>query len=105
MWFRKAEAELFDYLEPLVGGTPHAPDVEAEVSAILEWLALGRNRQWLMVIDNVDRECQPDNEDLEAYDISSFFRSADHGSLLITTHLYSLIEIGISTQVGRLNLN
>lgn len=91
-------------LEPLVGGTPHAPDVEAEASAVLKWLALRGNRQWLMVIDNVDRECQPDNEDPQAYDVSSFFPLADHGSLLVTTRLPSLTEVGTSTEVGRLDL-
>lgn len=30
-------------LEPLVGGTSHAPDVEAEGSAVPRWLALKRN--------------------------------------------------------------
>ena len=92
-------------LEPLVAGTSHAPDVEAEASAVLRWLALRGNRQWLMVIDNVDRECQPDNKDPQAYDVSSFFPPADHhGSLLITTRLPSLSEVGTSTEVGRLTL-
>ena len=91
-------------LEPLGGGTPYAPDVEAEANAVLRWLALRGNRQWLMVIDNVDRECQPDNKDPQAYDLSSFFPPADHGSLLITTRLASLTEVGTSTEVGRLDL-
>ncbi len=90
--------------EPLVGRTSHAPDVEAEASAVLRWLALRGNRQWLMVIDNVDRKCQPDNKDPQAYDVSSFFPPADYGSLLITTRLSSLGEVGISTEVGRLTL-
>lgn len=57
-----------------------------------------------MVIDNVDRECQPDNKDPQAYHMSSFFPPADHGSLLITTRLHSLTEVGTSTKVGRLDL-
>ena len=91
-------------LEPLGVGTPHTPDVEAEANAVLRWLALRRNRQWLMVIDNVDRECQPDNKDPQAYAVSSFFPPADHGCLLITTRLPSLTELGTSTYVGRLDL-
>ena len=92
-------------LEPLVGGTSHAPDVEAEARAVLRWLALRGNRQWLMVIDNVDRKHQPDNKDPQAYDVSSFFPPTDHGSLLITTRLPSLTEVGTSTtEVGRLTL-
>ena len=58
-----------------------------------------------MIIDNIDRECQPDNKDSQAYDVSSFFPPADHGSLLITTRLPSLTEVGTSTtEVGRLTL-
>ncbi|KAL9063214.1 MAG: hypothetical protein Q9161_009590 [Pseudevernia consocians] len=91
-------------LEPLAGRTPHAPDVEADACAVLKWLALRGNWQWLMVIDNVDRKCQPDNEDPQAYDVSSFFPLADHGSLLVTTRLPSLTEVGTSTEVGRLDL-
>lgn len=91
-------------LEPLVGGISHTPDVEAEARAVLKWLALRENRQWLMIIDNVDRECQPDNGDPQAYDVSSFFPLADHGSLLVTTRLSSLTEVGTSTKVKRLDL-
>lgn len=91
-------------LEPLVGGTSHAPDVEVEVRAVLRWLALRGNRQWLMVIDNVDRKYQPDNKDPQAYDVLSFFPPTDHGSLLITTRLPSLTEVGTSTELGRLTL-
>ena len=57
-----------------------------------------------MVIDNVDRECQPDNKDPQAYDVLSFFPPANHGSLLITTRLPSLREFGTSTEMGSLAL-
>lgn len=90
---------------PLVDGTSHAPDVEAEARAVQEWLALEGNHKWLVVIDNVDRECQSDDEDPQAYDVSSFFPNADHGSLLITTRLPSLGELGLSTRVGMLTLD
>ena len=89
----------------LADGTSHAPDVEAEARAVLEWLALEGNYKWLVVIDNVDRECQSDDKDPQAYDVSSFFPTADHGSLLITTRLPSLGELGLSTRVGMLTLD
>ena len=58
-----------------------------------------------MVIDNVDRKCQPDNKDSQAYDVSSFFSPADHGSLLIITRLPSLTEVAtLTTEVRRLTL-
>lgn len=33
-----------------------APDMNAEANAVLRWLAVERNRRWLMVFDNVDRD-------------------------------------------------
>lgn len=44
-------------------------------------------------------------EDPQAYDLSSFFLPADHGSLLINTRIPSLTEVGTSTtELGRLDL-
>jgi hypothetical protein len=36
--------------------------VEAKAQAVLRWLALKENHQWLMIIDNVDREHSLDVE-------------------------------------------
>jgi len=81
--------------------TQQAPDMEAEADAMLRWLALEKNRRWLMIFDNVDRDIQSD-DDIQAYDVTSFVPPADHGSILITTRLPSLGEIGKSTEITRL---
>lgn len=80
-----------------------APEMKAEANAALKWLALERNHRWLMIFDNVDREVGSDHEDAQAYDVTSFLPAADHGSILITTRLFSLGEIGRSTEVARLH--
>ncbi|ERF76362.1 hypothetical protein EPUS_07069 [Endocarpon pusillum Z07020] len=82
-----------------------APEMMAEADAVLRWLALEGNPCWLMIFDNVDRDIESDDEDAQAYDITSFLPVADHGSVLITTRLSSLGEIGKSTEVARLNHN
>lgn len=79
-----------------------APDMEAEADAILRWLNQGRNSQWLMIFDNVDRDVQAERADAQAYDIGSFLPAADHGFVLITTRLPSLGELGQTTEVTRL---
>jgi len=56
----------------------------------LQWLSLPANTQWLLVIDNVDREWQSTVEDPQAYDYRKHLPQADHGSVLITTRLARL---------------
>lgn len=80
-----------------------APDMEAEAEAVLRWLALERNQRWLMILDNVDRDVTADEGNAQAYDAMSFMPPADHGSILVTSRLPALGEIGASTEVGRLS--
>lgn len=84
--------------------TPQAPNLQVEADAVLRWLTLEKNHQWLMIFDNVDRDIHSD-EDAQAYNVISFVPLADHGSILITTRLPSLGEIGISTKITKLTLN
>lgn len=82
-----------------------APDMEAEAAALLRWLSLEGNHRWLMVFDNVDRDVRPGEEDPQAFEVTSFLPPADHGSILITSRLASLGEMGQATEVGRLELD
>lgn len=87
-----------------ISAAQHAKVIDAEAKAVLEWLALRGNRRWLMIVDNVDRKYTLDAEDPQAYDMQSFLPGADHGSILITTRLISLGEIGHSTNMKELDL-
>ena len=89
--------------DPTAKVAQQAPDVEAEAEAVLRWLALKRNQRWLMILDNVDRDVTAEEENAQAYDVTSFLPRADHGSILITSRLPALGEIGTPTEVGRLN--
>ncbi|KAL8942220.1 MAG: hypothetical protein Q9211_001487, partial [Gyalolechia sp. 1 TL-2023] len=86
------------------GTAQQAPDMNAEADAVIRWLGLEKNRRWLMVFDNVDRDVQND-DDGQAYSVTSFLPAADHGSILITTRLPSLGEMGKSTEVTSLGLD
>ena len=92
-------------VNPPSSTAPQAPDMEAEAHAVLRWLGRDRNRRWLMIFDNVDRDIRSGEEDPLAFEVTSFLPPADHGSVLITTRLPSLGEMGQSTEVGSLKLN
>lgn len=79
--------------------------MKVEAEAVRRWLAREKNTRWLMVFNNIDRDVQSDEEDTQAYRITSFLPAADHGSVLITTRLPSLGEMGKPTEVGRLGLD
>ena len=75
-----------------------APDIMAEATSVLSWLALEKNRRWLIIFDNVDQDKILEGN-AETYDVASFIPPADHGSILITTRHLSLVERGTSTRV------
>ena len=75
-----------------------APDIMAEADTVLRWLALEKNRRWLMIFDNVSQD-NTSKGNAEPYDVASYMPLADHGSILITTRLHSLVERGTSTKV------
>ncbi|KAL2009432.1 hypothetical protein VTN00DRAFT_5239 [Thermoascus crustaceus] len=52
-----------------------------------QWLARNKNSKWLLIFDNIDQYLATDDPDGESYDITEFFPSADHGSIIITTRL------------------
>ena len=79
--------------------TSYIPDKEADTQAVIRWLTLENNKNWLMIFDNVDREYQEQMYDPQAYKISCFLPPTDHGSVLITTRLSSLGETGKSTKI------
>lgn len=81
--------------------TTSSGDVDAVVRDVTSWLGQTDNRDWLMIFDNVDRESGVGNVDSNAYDIARYLPGADHGSILITTRLASLEQLGSSQRLGR----
>ncbi|KAG9512227.1 purine and uridine phosphorylase, partial [Aureobasidium melanogenum] len=55
-----------------------SPDQLSIVRGVMDWLSLPSNRQWLLVIDNVDRDHTTKEKDPLAYDVKQYFPTADH---------------------------
>jgi hypothetical protein len=65
-------------------------EVAVAVQECFQWLSLPSNQDWLLIFDNVDRDYH-DNDDEQAYKVTEYFPLADHGSILITSRLASLL--------------
>jgi hypothetical protein len=76
-------------------------DLDALIRDFLRWLSKLDNNKWLLVFDNADRAHLP--SDPESYDIRQYFPEPDHGSILITTRLSQLRQLGMARQLGRVD--
>lgn len=69
----------------------------------LQWLAIKGNSRWLIIFDNVD-QCHSFSHTVDDfYDITEFLPFADHGSILITSRLQALTELGKSFSLRKLD--
>ncbi len=80
-------------------------NLDAVVKEVMDWLAQPHNVDWLLIIDNVDRDYDPRNPDPDAYDVKRYLSGADHGAVLITTRLAKLKQLGDSQQLGKVDRN
>jgi hypothetical protein len=67
------------------------------------WFAQPENTDWLAVFDNVDREYKPVTSNPLAYDVRRYFSGADHGSILTTTRLARLEQLGAPQQLNKVH--
>lgn len=70
-------------------------EVEQRAKDLLLWLALEGNSRWLIVLDNIDQ--------YDTHDLVQFFPTADHGSILITSRLQQMTELGESFPIHKLD--
>jgi hypothetical protein len=77
-------------------------EVEQYARRVLQWLAIPGNSHWLLIFDNIDQYSPVHGGDSDGYDIAEFFPTADHGSILITSRLQRLTELGKSFLMQRL---
>jgi hypothetical protein len=63
-------------------------------------LNLPTNDKWLLVFDNVDRDDSAELQDPDAFNPKTYFPSADQGSILITTRLSRLEQLGSSWRLS-----
>ncbi|KAF2622623.1 hypothetical protein BU25DRAFT_415117 [Macroventuria anomochaeta] len=83
--------------------TDQGGDVDAVVRDVLGWLSIADNSDWLLVVDNVDRDDRQRKEDTEAYNVEEYLPEADHGSVLITTRLWHLGQLGERWEVRKVD--
>jgi tetratricopeptide (TPR) repeat protein len=80
-------------------------EVEQRAKHVLKWLAIEGNSRWLIIFDNIDQYSSSDSPISDTCDLlEEFFPSADHGSILITSRLQGLTELGKSFPIHRLDL-
>ncbi|KAJ0413077.1 Tetratricopeptide repeat-domain-containing protein [Aspergillus carlsbadensis] len=60
------------------------------------------NTRWLIVFDNVDQYSPLPDYNTCGYDIREFFPATDHGSIIITSRVQGVIEVGKSFPIGKL---
>jgi hypothetical protein len=78
--------------------TDSSVGVNAVVKDVMGWLARPGNSAWLLIFDNVNREYTKQGGDPDAYDVKHYLSGADHGSVLMTTRLAKLGQLGQSPQ-------
>jgi hypothetical protein len=78
-------------------------DINTVVQEVLRWLAQEDNTSWLLILDNVDRDFGGHNPDPDEYDEMECLPGADHGSVLITTRLAKVEQLGYSQQLGKVD--
>ncbi|KAJ5117581.1 hypothetical protein N7448_011213 [Penicillium atrosanguineum] len=78
-------------------------EVEKRSRTVLRWLASEGNSRWLIIFDNIDQYAPVNSAVGQGYDIEEFFPGADHGSILITSRLQRLTELGETFPIHRLN--
>lgn len=78
-------------------------EVKRRADEVLKWLALKGNDRWLLIFDNVDKEVTNDGGNNGAYMVDSFFPVADHGSIIITTRLHLLQDLGDPILLGKMD--
>lgn len=77
-------------------GTKTKEELRQAAQQVLTWLSQEQNCNWLLIYDNVDQYSphSGDEDQKGAYDISEYFPSADQGSIILTTRLQQLTELG-----------
>ncbi|RYP07749.1 hypothetical protein DL765_009041 [Monosporascus sp. GIB2] len=78
-------------------------DGDAVVRDMTNWLNESDNTDWLLIFDNIDRERQQDDADPDAYNVRRYLPGADHGSILITTRLARLEQLGVPLSLSKVS--
>jgi hypothetical protein len=86
--------------------SPHnTSDVDTVIKDVIDWLSIPENNSWLIIFDNIDQDYRDLQAATDTYDVRRYFPTADHGSILITTRLVHLGQLGTPLQVSTVDYN
>jgi hypothetical protein len=77
-------------------------EIKHAARQVLQWLATPNNCRWLLILDNIDKYSATEQPADERYDVTQFFPPADHGSIIITTRVPQVAEVGQSYPIQTL---
>ena len=89
--------------------------IDKAISAVHEWFNQDGNTKWLLILDNVDSQIQPDLDDdeeerpssVKVFDALPYLPKVSQGTLLMTSRLSYLARAvgGISIRIDQMTLN
>lgn len=82
---------LSKFVSPTTGEVSRQGDKMEITKAVLSWLSREGNTGWIMVFDNAD--------DLESFDLTSFFPLSENGEVIITSRRSEVKQIGNAIEV------
>ncbi|SPO04432.1 related to ankyrin 3 [Cephalotrichum gorgonifer] len=77
-------------------------DIDVAVAQVMDWLAHPENTDWLLIFDNVDQDYEQGGG-TGTYDPRRYL-PGDHGSILVTTRLLRLAQLGDSRKLVKVDL-
>ena len=88
--------------QPIEDQAVNEEEAVQRANQVLQWLARPGNTRWLIIFDNIDQYSPIQGHGHCRYDVYKFFPKADHGSIMITSRLQGLTELGSSFPVQKL---
>ena len=84
---------------PLENSNLQENELDTIIKEVKAWFEEAGNNKWLILYDNVDRDNSSLVNDPDAFDIEEFLPQTDQGSIIITTRLFKLRNLGEELKV------
>ncbi|KAL4975282.1 hypothetical protein BDW66DRAFT_167301 [Aspergillus desertorum] len=101
-WLNGKDQSALMQGQPIEEQAVNEEEAVQRANQVLQWLARPGNTSWLIIFDNIDQYSPIQGHGHCGYDVYEFFPKADHGSIMITSRLQGLTELGKSFPVQKL---
>lgn len=74
---------------------------------VLDWFSRSKNTSWLLIYDNIDETSHGEDrtdQTSKYYDITEYLPKSDTGSIIITTRLSRLADLGHEVKLSQLDV-